>query len=290
MRAPNGTRPATLLTTIADELNIDSREAVLVRHHGTQVWHLPSAEAIVRIAPAHHARAAARSVAIARWAHENAVPATEPLTDQVFQDPGQTATVWRYYPQPTSRRPTSADLGDLLSRLHRAGAPEIELPKFTPLRSLRTILRRTSTLPNPLVEGLHGRIDDLLNSYSDLHFPLGRGLIHGDAWLGNVLFDGDRPLLGDWDECAMGPRELDLANLWQGRRFGRTRAELDAFSDAYGHDLSDWDGLDVLVRIRDLHTLGSYVRAADRGDEGARAQLLYRISTLDDRSAVWTSR
>src|SRR5699024_11605633 len=53
MRAPNGTRPATLLTTIADELNIDSREAVLVRHHGTQVWHLPSSEAIVRIPPAH---------------------------------------------------------------------------------------------------------------------------------------------------------------------------------------------------------------------------------------------
>lgn len=290
MSVPNGTRPTALLTIIADALNTDPSEAVLVRHHGTQVWHLPSINAIVRVSPAGHTQAAARSVAITRWLHERAVPVTEPLTDRLFEGDGWTATVWRYYSQPTDRHPTPADLGGLLSTLHQAGTPAIELPEFTPLRSLRTTLNRTSTLPDHIVEGLHGRIDALLDSYSDLHFTLGRGLIHGDAWLGNVLFDGHRPLLGDWDECAKGPRELDLANLWQGQRFGRTRAELDAFWAAYGHDLSEWDGLDVLVRIRDLHTLGSYVRAADRGDEGARAQLLHRLSTLDDRSAVWTSR
>src|SRR5699024_3701514 len=115
--------------------------------------------------------------------HERAVPVTEPLTDRLFEGDGWTATVWGYYFQPTDRHPTPADLGGLLSTLHQAGTPAIELPEFTPLRSLRTTLNRTSTLPDHIVEGLHGRIDALLDSSSDLHFTLGRGLIHGDAWL-----------------------------------------------------------------------------------------------------------
>jgi aminoglycoside phosphotransferase (APT) family kinase protein len=274
-------------------MGTDPTTAVLVRHHGTQVWHLPRSGAIVRVSGLRHRQAAERSVALTRWLHDLGVPVTEPLLERVLVDGASVATAWRYYPQPAEACPTPADLGHVLRTLHRAGPlPEsITLPAAAPLSSLRRVLKKTAHLPPGLVADLLSRTDDLLDAYHELDFPLGVGLIHGDAWLGNVLFDGDRPVLGDWDETVIGPRELDLANLWQGhRRFGRTRADMDAFCTAYGYDVSTWEGLDILVRARDLHTLGSYIRAADRGDEAAQAQLSRRIATLDDPTASWTSR
>jgi hypothetical protein len=103
------------------------------------------------------------------------------------------------------------------------------------------------------------------------------------------LWDGSTPRLGDWDEAAVGPREIDLANTFQGVRFGRTNAELDDFSLRYGYDIRQWPGLPVLCRIRDLHTLGSFIRRADRGDKAAAKQLSYRIETLrdEDDGAQW---
>ncbi|MFE0179088.1 phosphotransferase family protein, partial [Streptomyces sp. NPDC059002] len=120
---------------------------------------------------------------------------------------------------------------------------------------------------------------------------LGHGLIHGDAYPGNTLWDDKDSLarLGDWDEAAYGPRELDLANTFQGVRFGRTAAQLRAFSTAYGYDLTQWPGTATLVAIRDLHTLGSFVRQADRGDTEASAQLAFRLGSLQtgDAASSW---
>ncbi|MGW7488995.1 phosphotransferase family protein [Streptomyces sp. NPDC054786] len=83
-----------------------------------------------------------------------------------------------------------------------------------------------------------GCSDELLDAYAHLDFPLGQGLVHGDAYPGKTLRDGSAATLGDWDEAAIGPRETDLANTFQGVRFGRTPAQLRAFSDAYGYDLA----------------------------------------------------
>lgn len=287
--------PPALLAAVASHLDTPAQPSTLVRHHGTQVWLLPRARAIVRIMPTAHTVAAQRALTITRWLHEQGLPVTEPLVDTLFAHEGQVATVWRYYPQPNGVAPTPADLGRLLAHLHRLGDPPPSLgaglSEFAPLTSLNATLDHTRTLPPEMIADLKARIKDLLAAYDELTFPLGAGLIHGDAWLGNVLYNEQGiPTLGDWDECAHGPRELDLANLWQGRRFGRTPAELDDFSQAYGYDLSTWEGMDVLTRIRDLHTLGSYVRAADRGDAAARDQLLHRIATLDETTTSWITR
>ena len=124
---------------------------------------------------------------------------------------------------------------------------------------------------------LPAAVDQALEDYSRLDFPLGHGLLHGDAYPGNTLWDGARALLGDWDEAAFGPREIDLANTFQGVRFGRTEAELSAFAHGYGYDPRPWPGLATLTTMRDLHTLGSFIRRADRGDAAAAAQLALRL-------------
>lgn len=293
MSAP--TAPPALLTAVAAHLDTPAADGTLVRHHGTQVWLLPRAHAIVRIMATAHTDAAQRALILTCWLHDQGLPVTEPLVDTLFVHQDQVATVWHYYPQPAEAAPSPVDLGHLLAQLHRLGPPppslRTTLPEFAPLAPLNATLDHTTTLPPELTADLKARTKDLLAAYAELTFPLGAGLIHGDAWLGNVLYNNQgTPILGDWDECAHGPRELDLANLWQGRRFGRTPAELDAFSRAYGYDLSTWEGMDVLTRIRDLHTLGSYVRAADRGDTAARDQLLHRIATLDETTASWITR
>ncbi|MFE0131717.1 phosphotransferase family protein [Streptomyces sp. NPDC059037] len=123
--------------------------------------------------------------------------------------------------------------------------------------------------------------------------------MHGDAYPGNTLWDEKDSLvrLGDWDEAAYGPRELDLANTVQGVRFGRTTAQLRAFSAAYGHDLRQWQGIATLVAIRDLHTLGLGPSFAGPigGCESIGSTRLsaigYRLGTLrmGDTTASWGS-
>ncbi|MFF3956180.1 phosphotransferase family protein [Streptomyces sp. NPDC001890] len=115
-----------------------------------------------------------------------------------------------------------------------------------------------------------------------MDFPLGEGTLHGDAYPGNCLWDEATSTvrLGDWDEASTGPREVDLANTYQGVRFGRTKSELLAFRDSYGYDIAAWPGLPVLTQIRDMHTLGPYIKRADRGDAQALQELEFRIGTL----------
>ncbi|MGH3976025.1 MAG: phosphotransferase family protein, partial [Pseudonocardiaceae bacterium] len=139
---------------------------------------------------------------------------------------------------------------------------------------------------------LLARRAELLGEYEQLDFPLGSGWIHGDAYPGNTLWDGDRALLGDWDEVGTGPRELDLVNTHQGARFGRPQAERDAFNAAYGYDVTAWPGFPILREMRDLHTLGSYIRLAETGNEQAATQLSFRIDTLKrgQVNAPWNAR
>ncbi|MFI5752761.1 aminoglycoside phosphotransferase family protein, partial [Streptomyces sp. NPDC051644] len=79
------------------------------------------------------------------------------------------------------------------------------------------------------------------------------------------------------------------ANTYQGQRFGRTAAELETFGRAYGYDITSWPGLPILIRIREMHTLSSYIRRADLGNAAAAHELGRRIVTLQrgDTSEIW---
>jgi aminoglycoside phosphotransferase (APT) family kinase protein len=168
----------------------------------------------------------------------------------------------------------------------------VQLSPYQPLKNLGDSVTASTSLPLEDRAWLLARRSELLEKYAQLDFPLRYGWIHGDAYPGNTLWDGDRALLGDWDEVGTGPRELDLVNTHQGARFGRSRAERDAFTRAYGYDVTTWPGFPVLREMRDLHTLGSYIRLADTGNEQAATQLRYRIATLKhgDVNALWKAR
>ncbi|MFD4949076.1 aminoglycoside phosphotransferase family protein [Streptomyces sp. NPDC058409] len=262
-----------------------------LHQHATAVFLLPAERIVARVSPVEHLPRLTTSVTLTRWLTNNGVSATEPadLQQPVLAE-GHVVTFWRYYPQPTTKSaPNAEHLGHLLRQLHDIPQPPITLPKWTPLTSFTQTLAHANSVPDNQKDWLATRAHELIATFEELDYALAPGLVHGDAYPGNCLWDGDHALLGDWDEAAIGPREVDLANTYQGRRFGRTAAELETFRRAYGHDIASWPGLPTLIRIRDMHTLSSYIRRADMGNAAAAHELGRRIATLqqNDTAAIW---
>jgi aminoglycoside phosphotransferase (APT) family kinase protein len=113
-------------------------------------------------------------------------------------------------------------------------------------------------------------------------------MIHGDAYRGNLLHEGHRVVLADWDAVSTGPREIDLVPTLQASRFGLPEAQRDAFIAAYGRDIRSWDGYAVLRDIRELSTTSALLRDG-HADEAARRQLQIRLRSLrTDDDLQWT--
>ncbi|MFD7161295.1 aminoglycoside phosphotransferase family protein [Kribbella sp. NPDC059898] len=284
---------ANTVRTACADVGLSSADAVPLHEHATSVWWLPAADAVARISPGQMRADLERTVAVSRWLVDQTFPATEPLAvrQPVAVDDHQ-VTFWRYYPQPpTPPAPelTASGLGQMLRRLHALPQPDLQLPTYAPLAGLDDLLEADTTLPPADREWLLARRTELLEQYTAIDSDLGVGFIHGDAYPGNVIWNGAHPILGDWDEVAIGPRELDLVNTHQGARVGRSLAVRRRFAEAYGWDVTTWPGYDVLREIRDVHTLGSFIRRAGRGDQTALTELAHRIRTLKsgDTTATW---
>lgn len=283
-----------VLRDAARTVGLDAADARRLKHHATAVYLLPSEGIVARIANDDTAiECAERAVVMTRWLTDLGFPATEPAdVDQPVRTGGSVVTFWKYYPQGDRSSPPAWRLGGLLRQLHALPRPPIDLPPSQPLARFIVTVEASTSLHDDDRRWLLWRSADLLKAYGELDFPLGIGHLHGDAYPGNMLWDGGRVILGDWDEIATGPRELDLANTYQGTRFGRTTTELAAFAEAYGYDIATWSGLPTLRSMRDLHTLGTYIRLADTGHHEAAEQLAYRIGTLRrcELDAPWSAR
>lgn len=263
-----------------------------LRRHATSVYLLPQDGIVARVSPWKQREAVARSVALTRWLADQGLAVTETINvPQPIEYQPYTITLWTHYPQPDGPHPSAEHLGALLRQLHDLPPPPVKLPPYQPLTTLQATMHRSNALPASDRRWLQEAVAEALDAYSHLEFPLGEGLVHGDAYPGNTLWNGCSALLGDWDEAAFGPREIDLANTFQGVRFGRTQQQLTAFAHAYGYDPAQYPGLSVLTWIRDLHALGSFIRRADKGDEAAVKQLAFRLETLrsGDQEATWSA-
>jgi hypothetical protein len=267
---------------------------VPLHQHAATLYLFETDGVVIRLNRDADDRARARTaVELTRWLIHQDFPSVAPADiEQPLDVDDYTVTFWRYYPQNDRPKPTADHLGTMLRLLHALLRPPVELSPYQPLKHFADSVTASTSLPADDRTWLMARRAELLGQYERLDFPLGHGWIHGDAYPGNTLWNGDQPLLGDWDEVGIGPRELDLVNTHQGARFGRPHAERHAFNTAYGYDVTTWPGFPVLREMRDLHTLGSYIRLADTGHEQARIELTFRIDTLKrgDENARWNAR
>jgi hypothetical protein len=287
------------LAAACAQRDLPVKDARLVHHYSNAVYVLPAVDVVVRLTTSRRTSQLldVTQAAVAHLVHDHAFPATAPFEDcpPVRLPTGIAASFWRYYPQPASSRPfTSADLAALLSQLHTVPALDIELPAWEPLTSLRAELAHDEP-PHGLscdeAEWLRHAADDVARQVLETTWTLGTGLVHADAWAGNLLWDGDRPILGDWDNIAIGPREIDLIPTWHAAvRYGRDRAWTRDFIDVYGYDLTTDPGFDLLLRMRDLVQLtGPLKRAAESRQHLAVLRQRFDAIHADDRTARWVA-
>ncbi|MGH3572227.1 MAG: phosphotransferase enzyme family protein [Pseudonocardiaceae bacterium] len=284
---------------------LDAGGMRLLHHYSNAVVLLPLEGAVARVATTLHDIAQIkRSQDVTRWlVEEHGFPATQPLPGSklVELDASATVSFWVYYPQPSPPKPlASAHMGRLLADLHAISQPPHDLPRWVPLDSLNHALHDDTValvLDDTDRDWLRQRIAEVREELATLDWPLGQGLIHGDAWAGNLLWTPNTTekrngvLLGDWDRVSHGPREVDLIPTWHAtHRYGKGPSWTSDFIRHYGHDLTGWSGLPALLAMRDLGQISGPLRRAPHSPPHAHA-LRQRVDGLraGDTSTIWTA-
>jgi Ser/Thr protein kinase RdoA (MazF antagonist) len=293
MTATLADEATAVLREVCKTVGLDATDAELLRVRSNAVFKLRD-DIVVRIATAPDALTRLPVVlAVARWLVDQGFPAVRPA-DEIAGQPivhaGRVVTFWHYVP--ASGRPTTTELGAVLRSLHRLPLPPMGLKRFgDPLAEVRRAVEGRSEVLTPCQrDWLRDRIAELSERWSDVATADSPVLLHGDAWIDNLLRCADgHVVLCDWDGVAVGPREWDLVHTYHGqRRFGLSTAEVDAFADAYGRDLRSWPGYATLMEVRDMYAIGIHIRNA-AGDPFSRRELPRRLDSLTrgDGRARW---
>ncbi|HET8684793.1 MAG TPA: phosphotransferase [Micromonosporaceae bacterium] len=151
----------------------------------------------------------------------------------------------------------------------------------------------TRNLTDADLRWLRHRVEQVRAQVASLDSPLGCGLIHGDAWAGNLLWHTaagpGAAVLGDWDWVATGPREVDLIPTWHAAaRYGRGDQWTRDFARIYGYNLATWGGFSTLLAMRDLVQLtGPLRRAIDHPQFATALQQRLNDIRSGDLQATW---
>lgn len=281
-----------VLAVVCAAAGLDHRGARLLKFTANAVFRLRTAPVVVRIAGSTAlSHRPAKVVRVARWLAENDVPAVRllPGLAQPVWVGAYQATVWQAVPA-GGRRPTVSDLAVLLRRLHDLPRPDFDLPVWTPLDDVRRRLGDAEGL-DPADRGfLEDRCAELASLLTTLDYPLGIGVVHGDAHLGNVVPSPDGPVLCDFDSTCLGPREWDLTPIPVGlSRFGGSARAATRFARVYGTDVTRWPGFSVLREVRELK-LATSVLPILRSNPGVAPELRKRLHSVrtGDTSAGWS--
>lgn len=81
------------------------------------------------------------------------------------------------------------------------------------------VYHQIDDMKKSIMKEKHGSLIAEGLEYLKILFPkemdLGEGIVHGDFQLGNILWNKDEIVaLVDWDNCIMGPKELDVAHMY----------------------------------------------------------------------------
>jgi hypothetical protein len=236
------------------EVGLSSSGAEPIRLGENAIYRLPG-QVVVRIGRSGQVDAAAKEVDVARWLASVELRAVEtfPGIDQPVVIDGSPVTFWRELPE--HRHGTPREVAAVLKRLHASPLPtKFALPPIAPFVRLAERIDGATTLSADDRAWLRGQLGRLKGAFDALPAGLPRSAIHGDAWAGNVVVTADGPALLDLERFSLGPPEWDLVSTAvRLSTFGTmTAEEYKAFGTAYGHDVLEWDGFDVLRDIREL--------------------------------------
>ncbi|MEU2296057.1 phosphotransferase enzyme family protein [Streptomyces antibioticus] len=225
---------------------------------------------------------ARRELDVAAWLAEADVPAVRAAAPEPLLVRGHPVTVWHRLADPV--RPAGPrDLAVLLRRLHTLPAPAFGLPPRDLLSGVERWLRLAGDAVDPADAAyLRERRDGFATAAAALTPHLPPGPIHGDALPRNVHIGPDGPVLVDLETVSADLREHDLVVMALSRdRYGLPAREYDAFTEAYGWDVREWEGCGVLRGARETASCAWVAQHAPANPK-ARAEFERRVASLRD--------
>ena len=258
--------------------------ARLLRLGSNAVYRL-TAPVVVRIArPDADPGSVRRTVAVARWLRSAGYPAVRATdADQPVIIDGHAVTFWEAISDDGSEYATIAEVAEVIARLHKLTAPgSLRLPEFAPFENAGSRIAGSEWLSPDDRDYMTSELARLQDEYARLDFVLPRGVIHGDANIGNVLHDErGKPVVIDLDSFATGPREWDLIQtaLFYDRYGWHTCEEYETFTRVYGYDIMQWPGCPVLADAREFIQVTWMIQKAGESEKTS-AEAAKRLAAL----------
>jgi aminoglycoside phosphotransferase (APT) family kinase protein/predicted DNA-binding transcriptional regulator AlpA len=263
---------------------LDPGGARLLRVGSNAVYRL-TAPVVVRVsrgnADVDHIR---RTVAVSRWLESVDYPAVRAVdVDQPVIVDGHVVTFWEAVSDDGDQYATVREVAEVLAKLHALTAPDsLHLPELAPFEHAAERIEASDWLTPGDRAFLADKLAELQGRYAELEFMLPRGVIHGDASIGNVLrnYQGN-PVVIDLDGFAIGPREWDVAlTAMYYDSFGwHTREEYETFARVYGFDIMTWPGYPIMRDVREFLMVTWLIQKA-RESETIAAETRKRIMAL----------
>ncbi|MFD3660997.1 phosphotransferase enzyme family protein [Streptomyces sp. NPDC058659] len=226
---------------------------------------------------------AEREVALSAWLVEAGVPAPRAAEEKPRLVDGHPVSFWHRLPDPV-RPAEPRDLAPLLRVVHALPEPRgFALPRRELLGGVERWLRLAGEAIDPADAAfLRERRDAFAPAAAALAPRLTPGPIHGDALPRNVLVGPDGPVLMDLETFSSDLREHDLVVLALSRdRYGLDPAAYDAFTEAYGWDVREWEGCAVLRGARETASCAWVAQHAPTNPK-ALAEFERRVRSLRD--------
>jgi hypothetical protein len=282
--APFTSRHATVVLREACRIaGVSDARSQMMRLGENALFYLPAASVIARIARGPEVwNDAAKEVAVAGWLREAGLPAAETADlAQPITAIGHPVTFWKPVPN-SDELASAADLGTVLRRLHDLPVPvDLQLPQFDMFGRVGERLDRVVGVDSEDVAFLRRRVAELRDRYADLEFPSAPGALHGDAHIQNLIkTPSGQVVLIDFERFAFGPREIDLSTTACERDLGwHTAAEYETFCEAYGYDVTAWEGFGVVRDINHLKMTTWLMQNVTEGPDVA-AEFQTRLASL----------
>ncbi len=274
---------ASALAAACHEVGLDPSKAQLIRIGENALYAMPSERLVVRIARSVDLLVRVqREVDTARWLASLEFPAVR-VADrlpQPLQVEGRPVTFWEMADVVPGEAASLADLGRILKSFHALPPPPFALASFDPF----SVVPRRLADPGPAaprdVEVLRELYDVVAPQFAALTFHLEPGLMHGDAHRANLLVTQDGVLLSDFEVVAHGPREWDLTPTALSRkRFRLSETDYASFVEAYGWDVTTWDGFAVLSAVREL-TMTTWLMQNIAENQDVADEFTHRVQSL----------
>lgn len=233
---------------------------------------------------------AEREMALADWLAGAGVPAPRAAEEKPRLVEGHPVTFWHRLPDAV-RPAEPRDLAPLLRAVHALPEPVgFTLPRRDLLGGVERWLRLAGEAIDPADAAfLRERRDAFAPAAAALTPRLTPGPVHGDALPRNVLVGPEGPVLMDLETFSSDLREHDLVVLALSRdRYGLDPAAYDAFTEAYGWDVREWEGCAVLRGARETASCAWVAQHAPANPK-ALAEFERRVRSLrdDDPEVRW---